>query len=121
MKFATALTLFTASSAMKLKLSKEFDAHAPIEDVLATKLSELSTAQHACTKTELEAAIARHTLAPKAAQQLREDFAKYIAQDRTVRAVVEELLHPLGEEGGMTEQSERAELEAMIDSVWNCY
>ena len=119
MKFATALTLFTASSAMKLK--HEFNEYDSIEVVLDTKLSALSPIQHTCTKIELERAIREHELAPKAAQDLRDSFAKYVAGGRTIGAMVKDLLHPHAVEEGMTEQEEEEELDERIDSIWHCY
>ena len=117
MKFATALTLFTTSSAMKLKLSDSIE----LEDFLRSNFSELNAALHACTKTELEDAIERYKMAPKDAQQLRDEFARYNEKDRTIGAFVFKLLNPTGEAEGMNDQSEIEELEDMIFSIWDCY
>ena len=120
MKFATALTLFAASSAIKLELSKDFTGDESTEEVLATKARELHPLQRYCALKALADTVEEYGLAPEAAQELRDDLAQYLVRDESLAAIVEDLLLPLAVEGGMTEQEEERALEAMIASARDC-
>ena len=120
MKFATALTLFAASSAIKLELSKDFTGGESTEEVLATQTSELRPIQRYCALKALADTVGEYELAPEATQKLGDDLAQYIAADKSLAAIVKDLLLPLAEEGGMTEQEEKEALETMIASAWDC-
>ena len=114
MKFATALTLFAASSAIKLELSKDFTGGESTEEVLATQTSELHPIQRYCALKALAGAVEEYGLAPEAARKLGDDLVQYIAADKSLAAIVEELLLPLAVAGGMTVQEEEEALEAIL-------